>query len=126
MGAETARCVRHEPAPGPPGRRFVYSDFPLAACPFKRNVLGNSPSPQILNDPKSLYQAVRRLRLRFAPQFQLVKVFRGYLPLRDPIEQVRPENRWTIGPPNLRHQSPMSSAQVLLSSAAVRQRLQIP
>src|SRR5229473_2474262 len=58
MGADSARCVRHEPALGvrcPPGQRFVYSDFPLAACPFKRNVLGNSPSPQILNDPKSLY-----------------------------------------------------------------------
>src|SRR2546427_11756937 len=38
------------------GRRFIYSAFPLAACPVKRNVLGNSPSPQILNDPKSLYQ----------------------------------------------------------------------
>jgi hypothetical protein len=34
----------------------VYSDFPLAACPFKRNVFGSSPSPQILKDPKSLYQ----------------------------------------------------------------------
>ena len=58
MGADRARCVRHEPALKvncPPGQRFAYSDFPLAACPFKRNVLGNSPSPQILNDPKSLY-----------------------------------------------------------------------
>jgi len=57
MGAETALYVRHEPAPGVRCRMgdFVYSGFPLAACPFKRNVLGNSPSPQILNDPKSLY-----------------------------------------------------------------------
>src|SRR6266480_1999954 len=53
MEADSARCVRLEPALGarcPPGQRIVYSDFPLAACPFKRNVLGNSPSPQILND----------------------------------------------------------------------------
>src|SRR5436309_10333047 len=43
MGADSARCVRHEPAPGVRCRLgdFVYSGFPLAACPFKRNVLGN-------------------------------------------------------------------------------------
>src|SRR5438445_9103794 len=71
-------------------------------------------------------RAVRRLRLRFAPQFQLVKVSRRYLPLRDPIEQVLPENRWKIGHRifGINHQ--MSSAKVLLSSAAVRQRLEIP
>ncbi len=51
-------------------------------------------------------RALRRLRLRFAPQFQRIKVVRRYLPIRDPIEQVLPENRWKIGPPNLRHQSP--------------------
>src|SRR5207244_3411642 len=43
---------------------------------------------------------VRRLGLGFAPQFQLIKVFRWYLPLRDPIDQVLPETRWKIGPPN--------------------------
>src|SRR5207249_12082934 len=55
--SDTALCVRHGSAPGVRCRLgdFVYSGFPLAACPFKRNVLGNSPSPQILNDPKSLY-----------------------------------------------------------------------
>ncbi len=36
-------------------RAIRQSDFPFAACPFKRSVFGNSPSPQILNDPKSLY-----------------------------------------------------------------------
>jgi hypothetical protein len=35
---------------------YFYSDFPLVACPLKRNVFGSSPSPQTLNDPKSLYQ----------------------------------------------------------------------
>ena len=107
MGADSARCVRHEPALGvrcPPGQ-FDYSDFPLTACPFKRSVLGNSPSPQILNDP-NVPRAFRRLRFRFAPQSQLIQVFRRYFPLSDPIEQVLPENRWKIGPPNLRHQSP--------------------
>jgi zinc-finger of transposase IS204/IS1001/IS1096/IS1165/Putative addiction module component len=33
-----------------------YRAFPFAGCPFKRNVFGSAPSPQILNDPKSLYQ----------------------------------------------------------------------
>ncbi|PYN55802.1 MAG: hypothetical protein DMD92_16630, partial [Candidatus Rokuibacteriota bacterium] len=33
----------------------AYSDFPFAACAFKRKVFGSSPSPQILNDPKCLY-----------------------------------------------------------------------
>src|SRR5438093_13188706 len=86
------------------GRRFVYSDFPLAACPFKRNVLGSSPSPQILNDPKSLYQgpsgasgSVSRHSFSF---------FWRYLTIRDPIEEMLAENRWKIGPPNFRHQAP--------------------
>ena len=35
--------------------RRPYNDFPFAACPLSRNVFGSSPSPQILNDPKSLY-----------------------------------------------------------------------
>ena len=35
--------------------RRPHNDFPLAACPLKGNVFGSSPSPQILNDPKSLY-----------------------------------------------------------------------
>ena len=33
-----------------------YSASPFAGWPFRRNVLGSSPSPQILNDAKSLYQ----------------------------------------------------------------------
>jgi hypothetical protein len=37
-----------------------YSALPFAGCPFKRNVFGNSPSPQILNDPKSLYSVAGR------------------------------------------------------------------
>ena len=32
-----------------------YSDLPRSGCPFNKKVFGNSPSPQILNDPKSLY-----------------------------------------------------------------------
>src|SRR5580692_8423063 len=32
------------------------SFFPLAACSRSRKVFGYFPSPQILNDPKSLYQ----------------------------------------------------------------------
>jgi len=35
----------------------LYNFLPLAAWPFSRNVFGNRPSPQILNDPKSLYQS---------------------------------------------------------------------
>ena len=35
-------------------QRCIYTDSPFAACPFNRNVFGNSPSPQSLNDPKSL------------------------------------------------------------------------
>jgi hypothetical protein len=65
----------------------VYNAFPFAACPFKRNVL-------------------RRLRLSFAPQFQLVEIFWRYLTIRDPIEEMLAENRWKIGPPNFRHQAP--------------------
>jgi hypothetical protein len=37
--------------------RNAYNDLPRAACPFKRKVLGNLPWPQILKDPKSLYQS---------------------------------------------------------------------
>jgi hypothetical protein len=51
-------------------------------------------------------RAVGRLRLRFAPQFQLVKVLSPYFALRNPIEEMLTEHRWKIGPPNLRHQSP--------------------
>ena len=51
-------------------------------------------------------RAVRRVRLRFAPQFQLIEVFGRYLPICDPIEEVLTETWWKIGPPNLRHQSP--------------------
>src|SRR3990167_9068139 len=50
-------------SPRPPDLAH-YSDFPLAACPFNRKVLGNSPSPQILNDPKSLYQEIGRASCR--------------------------------------------------------------
>jgi hypothetical protein len=34
-----------------------YRDTPLAAWPRRRNVLGYEPCPQILNEPKSLYQS---------------------------------------------------------------------
>jgi hypothetical protein len=36
--------------------RRAYSFVPLAGWPSRRNVLGYLPAPQILNDPKSLYQ----------------------------------------------------------------------
>ena len=31
---------------------------PLGACPRSRNVFGRDPWPQILNEPKSLYQSL--------------------------------------------------------------------
>src|SRR5258708_1091433 len=47
-------------SPRSPGRpcclRAAYSLFPLAGWPPIRKVFGYSPSPQILNEPKSLYQ----------------------------------------------------------------------
>lgn len=46
------------------------------------------------------------LWLSFAPQFQLIEIFRRYLAIRDPIEEVLAENWWKTGPPDLRHQSP--------------------
>jgi len=69
----------------------TYRDFPLAGCPFRRNVLGNSPSPQILNDPKSLYHGPSGASgSDFAPQLELVEILSRYLA----IEEVLPETRW--------------------------------
>ena len=39
-------------------------------------------------------RAVRRVRLRFAPQFQLIQIFGQYLAICDPIEEVLTETRW--------------------------------
>ncbi len=39
-----------------PGTSAAFHSFsPRAICPRRRKVFGNFPSPQILNDPKSLY-----------------------------------------------------------------------
>lgn len=38
-----------------PTRRIAQSCCPLATWPGRRNVLGSLPSPQSLNEPKSLY-----------------------------------------------------------------------
>src|SRR5216684_8517321 len=39
------------------GDEMVQSFLPLATCPRSKKVFGYLPSPQILIDPKSLYQA---------------------------------------------------------------------
>jgi len=81
--------------------------LPFCSLPLQEEGLRKLPFATNLERSEVLVpRAVRRLRLRFAPQFQLIKVFRRYLPVRDPIEQVLPENRRKIGPPNPRHQSP--------------------
>jgi len=59
----------------------VYRAFPFAACPLKRNVFGSSPSPQILNDPKSLYQGP-------AGASELVEILGGYSAFGNSIEEM--------------------------------------
>ena len=90
----------------PPGR-FRLQWLPSCRLSFQEECLGELTFATNLERSKIFVpRAIRRLRLRFAPQFRLIKVFRRYLPLRDPIEQVLPGSRWKIVPPNLRHQSP--------------------
>ncbi len=69
--------------------------------------MGNCPSPQILNEPKSLYQSpVRSVWLRLPPHFELIKIFRGDLPLAESLEEMIPKSPRQVGPLDLRHQSP--------------------
>jgi hypothetical protein len=64
----------------------LYSASPFAGWRFRRNVLGSSPSPQILNDlvPGTGWC----LRLGLAPELELVEVLGGYLVIRDAIKEV--------------------------------------
>jgi hypothetical protein len=60
----------------------------LAGWPRSRKVFGYFPSPQILNEPKSLTQSFRRYRLRFPPDLELVKIIDRDLAFTQPIEQM--------------------------------------
>ena len=94
MGAEAAQA--------PPLQRLPSCSLPLQEeCLWKLTFAADLERSKVL-----VPRAIRRLRLRFPPQFQLVEVFRWDLPVRDTIKQVLSKTRWKIGPPNPRHHSP--------------------
>ena len=64
------------------------------------------PSPQILKEPKSLYQALWSFRLRLTPELELIQVLGADLSFAQPFEQVLAQSRWKVLPPYPRHQSP--------------------
>jgi hypothetical protein len=64
-------------------------------------VSGKSGAVQVL-----VPRAIRRVRLGFPPQLELVEILGGDQTIGDTIEEMLAETRWKIGPPNPRHQPP--------------------
>src|SRR5437667_3382411 len=81
-----------------------YSFRPRAGWPRSRKVFGSSPSPQILKEPKSLYQAPSGAS--GSDSRQSLSSYRSSAVILEPFEQVLPQRWWKVFPPDLRHQSP--------------------
>jgi hypothetical protein len=73
----------------------AYSFSPLAGWPR-----GYFPSPQTLNDLKSLYQG---FRVRLTPQLQLLKILGGNVVFAQSFKQVVTKKGWEVRPLNFRH-----------------------
>jgi hypothetical protein len=102
--------------------REIYSiSVPVAAWPLRRKVLGYLPSPQILNDPKSLTQ--RPSGASGADSRQSLSLYRSSISILLPcaVEEVVPQRSGKIGPLNFRHLGPEGhSGELVLQTSCFR------
>src|SRR5216684_6783042 len=83
--AEPAKIINSR---GDPLERIYLGASPLAAWPRSKNVLGYEPWPQILNEPKSLYQSPSGTSGCCSIQTKLVEVGKADGPVAHAIYQV--------------------------------------